>query len=73
MYKVIHNGMDIKWFDTKVEVNKYISEILSPYSNLHPTLKYNYDLSGATFLSYEYSTKYCEMFLIEEVGINDLD
>lgn len=66
MYKLIHNGMDINYFNTVVEVNKYITEILSSYLRLSPTLKYNYDLDGATFLCYEYSTKYCEMFLIEK-------
>ena len=49
MYKLIHNGMDINYFNTVVEVNKYITEVLSSYLRLSPTLKYNYDLDGATF------------------------
>lgn len=66
MYKVIHNGMEIKYFNTKVEVNTYITNTLASYLSLNPTLKYNYDLDGATFLCYEYNTLFCEMFLIEE-------
>lgn len=66
MYKLIHNGMDINYLNTVVEVNKYITEVLARHLSLNPTLKYNYDLGGATFLCYEYSTKYCEMFLIEK-------
>ena len=68
MYKVIHNGMKIEYFNTKVDVNKFITSILAPHTKLKPTLKYNYDLDGVVFLCYEYSTKYCEMFLIEMDG-----
>ena len=66
MYKILHNGMNLEYVASIVEVNKYIEKELEPYKNLRPKLKYNYEFGNAIFLCYEYYTKYCEMFLIEK-------
>ena len=69
MFRVTHNGTDIKFFKKISKVESYIQSVLAEYKDLNPKLVYNYKVGKAIFMCYRYNTLYCEMFLIE--GDND--
>ena len=73
MYRVTHNGMEVKFLDTKEDVEGYIADRLTTYQNLNPTEIYrasggetddNYTISEVVI--YRYKTYYSEMFMIEK-------
>jgi hypothetical protein len=66
MFTLIHNGMDIRYFKTSAEVDKYINSIVTNTSV--PCHKvYNRKIDKTTrLIRYRYNTLYEEDFLIDE-------
>lgn len=61
MFRVTHNGMTVKFFDTRREQQEYIQNSLC--RDLNPRLV----VETSEIIVYQYSTLYSEMFYIEEL------
>lgn len=68
--KITHNGYKINYFDTREEIDNYISSVLKEYSHLRPYLVSDCEITiknkKARLIVYEYYTLYCEVFMVEE-------
>lgn len=72
-FRLTHNGMDIKFFDTIKDCMDYVRELIYSHKDLNPTLvldktvklKYNGTSKESRILVYEYYTLYREVFMIE--------
>lgn len=69
-YKVVHNGMQIQFFDEASQVYNFIDSTL--FKNLSPLLVCNYKLEKGLYLMvYKYYTEYMEMFLVYDLNVRD--
>lgn len=65
MFRVIHNGYNIKHFESDKQIEDFINEELEPHRNLSPKMIKNVRLDMDTHLIvYQYYTLYCEIFMI---------
>lgn len=70
--KCIHNGMDVRIFDTMEDVNSYINSVISKYARLDPRkiMDRKLQTKGKGFnttqiIRYRYNTLYEEIFVLE--------
>ena len=64
MLKIVHNGYDISYVSSQVEVDTYINTILSKYPDLTPRKIIDDKTKNYRLIVYEYRTLYQEVFMI---------